>query len=166
MYITKFHFPAAALGLALTVLNPTQAAAQKAGVYSGTLTNGDTISLTVTETSGVFKVTLAAFNFTKPIACGTNATTVDPDIAFNPSSTITSGKTTFTLKNIPIDFIHTTATFTSTKATGTVVADFAAFAAFTSKPTKSIFCHLATLDFTATYAAPTAEPRAPKLVLF
>jgi hypothetical protein len=147
----------AAAAFAAALLSPTQAAAQEAGTYNGTLANGYPISLTVAPaaTKGEFQVTQTIIEY-KSDACTPGKTTWTGYVGFGPNAVISNSSKKVTLSYSSIEFYFSGyAKFNGATATGAAVSYVPVFAAAKGAPTSSVFCAAKLQKFTAKLGAPS-----------
>ena len=126
----------------------TSAMAQLAGTYLGTSADGNTISMVVTESGGVFTATTVNVGFVA--SCNVPGSTVSEGWGFSLNQPFVSGALNFTSHN-DYYYIFGKAHFSgNTVIKGVITSLTATFAPGSTPPIKSQFCKSPNQAFTLT----------------
>ena len=154
--VRKVLLASIAMALSMT----TGALAQEAGSYAGTSADNNTISLTVTETSGVFTVTSMSVGFTAN--CALQGNSVNEGWGFFLGQDLTNGAADFASHN---DYYYISGSLHfsgSHTIKGMITSLTATFIPGSTPPIKSQFCKSPKQAFTLTkQPAPELPPIAP-----
>jgi hypothetical protein len=140
--------PILAASAALATL-ATPAVAQQAGSYAGTSADGSYVSLTVTESGGVFTIT--GMNVNMLAACKHTGNTANEGWGFYVGTQVVDHFANFVSGN---DYYYTTGNITwpsKNKAVGRIESWTATFTSSARPPTDSQFCISKDQKFTLTF---------------
>ena len=145
-----------AAGCAFALLSAGSAAAQMAGVYSGTSADGNTVSFTVsTDASGALAVTSALIFYSAQ--CNFGGPVLNEGEGFGFDAPISGGRAS-TVFSTPGFYTNLTFAFypNGQSATGTVTTVAPDLEPYTNRPTKSYTCTSPRQDMMLTYQSTTA----------
>ena len=153
----RVAFKRVAAGCAVVLLSAGTAAAQMAGVYSGTSADGNTVSFTVsTDSSGVLAVTSANVFFSAQ--CNFGGPVLTEGEGFGLDAQISGGRAS-SVFSFPQFYIDLTFAFypNGQMARGTVTTVASALEPAADRPTKSYTCTSPRQAMTLTYQSNPAS---------
>lgn len=142
---------------ALSIFPFVPALAQKAGTYSGTTDDGNSVSFTVVDNGGTFEMTSASINFTD--TCKHPDGTANEGWGFFVGRNISSGgKVSFISQNDYYYILAKLRFVSDSKIRGSLISRTAVFVPGADPPTAAYFCSAAKQDLVATFQGPGRGP--------
>jgi hypothetical protein len=164
--MTKLIAALSTAALALSLAGP--AAAQVAGVYSGTAADGSGLSFTVGTDSNTNLPAIISASISFTAACKGTTTPLQNGWGYNPNADISGRKVTY---NYDFDYLSNAVSLTFSAdgqtATGTIASISPTLTPVGPKPTKALFCSSKKQSLSLTLQPATAKvtPQ-PRAVLY